>query len=339
VTVVETVIETVEIDDSSPYSFELLREMAKTGDYIGDPASGHSLAFANIDRSLPYCVLIEESIRQEWELAGGSGGSLFVLDNMSDPDMAIINAKAIFEKRPGAFLQFQADALTNASIGKKADEEGIYIIAIEVPVPGAPFMGINNYDAALLAGDRAAEIIIDRYGGWENIDRVVYLDSSKTGVGAQLRILGSKNVFIERFGSGADEGATETKAAAFDGVITADDGEEAITGLLNDYPEDENIVVFCLNDSIAMGVYNGAQKLDRWDLDKWLIISHGLDDRGEELIWSGILDAGIAYFPEKYGKYLIPAALAHIYENPVPAYIYMENIVIGSDNIDEYYTQ
>ena len=127
-TVVETVIETVEIDDSSPYSFELLREMAKTGDYIGDPASGHSLAFANIDRSLPYCVLIEESIRQEWELAGGSGGSLFVLDNMSDPDMAIINAKAIFEKRPGAFLQFQADALTNASIGKKADEEGIPIM-------------------------------------------------------------------------------------------------------------------------------------------------------------------------------------------------------------------
>jgi len=337
VTVIETVVETVEVEKVSPYSFEILKEMAMTGSYVGDPAKGHSLAFANINGSLPYCRLVEESIRREWKLAGGLDDDLLILDNMADPDMALGNAKIVFEKRPGVFLQFQADTYANALIGKEAAERGIYIIAVEVPVPGFPLMGTDNYGAALLAGDWAIEAVLSAYGGWENIDRVIYLNSPGTGDGAELRILGSKNAFIERFGSGGDDEVLDSKAVMFDGVITADDGEHSITSFLNDYPEDENIVVFCLNDGVASGVHDGAQKLDRWDPDRWLIVSHGLDDRGKELVRSHIIDGGIAYFPERYGRYLIPAALAHIYGNPVPAYIFIENTVISSDNIDDYY--
>ena len=78
-------------------------------------------------------------------------------------------------------------------------------------------------------------------------------------------------------------------------------------------------------------------KLGRWDPEKWLIVSHGVDDLGKELILEGIIDAGIAFFPERYGKYLIPAALSYIYGNAVPPYIFMENKVITADNIEEYY--
>jgi len=339
VTVIETVAETVEVKKISPYSFEILKEMAMTGNYIGDPATGQSLAFANINGSLPYCERVEESIRQEWKLSGGLDDDLLILDNMADPDMALDNAKIVFERKPGVFLQFQADIYANALIGKEAAEKGIYIIAIEVPVPGFPLMGINNYDAALLAGDWAIEAVMAVYGGWDNIDRIIYLDSSGTGDGTELRILGSKNALIKKFGNGGDDEIPGSKAVMFDGVITADDGEYSIINFLNDYLEDENIVIFCINDGVARGVYDGAEKLGRWDPAKWLIVSHGLDDRGKELVRSGIIDGSIAYFPEKYGKYLIPAALAHIYGNPVPAYIFMENTVINLENIDEHYPQ
>lgn len=339
ITVTETVVETVEVKEVSPHSFEILKEMAMAGNYIGDPAAGHSLAFANINGSLPYCMLVEESIRQEWKLAGGLDDDLLILDNMADPDMALDNAKIVFEKKPEVFLQFQIDTHANAMIGKEAAEKGIYIIAVEVPVPGFPLMGTDNYRAALLAGDWAIGVVMSVYGGWESIDRVIYLDSSGTGNGAELRILGSKNVFIERFGNGSDDKVQDSKAVMFDGVITSDDGERSIISFLNDHPEDKNIVVFCLNDSVALGVYEGAEKLDRWDPAKWLIISHGLDDTGKELVRSHVVDGSVAYFPKKYGKYLIPAALAHIYGNPVPVYMFMENIVINLDNIDEYYPQ
>ena len=337
VTVIETVAETVEVKEISPYSFEILKEMAMTGNYIGDPATGQSLAFANINGSLPYCKRVEESIRQEWKLSGGLDDDLLILDNMADPERALDNAKIIFEKKPGVFLQFQADTYANALIGKEAAEKGIYIIAVEVPVPGFPLMGIDNYDAALLAGDWAIEAVMAVYGGWENIDRIIYLDSSGTGDGAELRILGSKNALIKKFGNGGDDEIPGSKAVMFDGIITADDGEYSIINFLNDHPEDENIVIFCINDGVARGVYDGAEKLGRWDPAKWLIVSHGLDDRGKELVRSGVIDGGIAYFPEKYGKYLIPAVLAHIYGNSVPAYIFMENTVITIDNIDEHY--
>lgn len=337
VTVVETIVETVEVEKVSPYSFEVLKEMARTGNYMGDPATGYSIAFANINGSLPYCKLVEESIREEWKLAGGLDDDLLILDNMADPDRALDNAEIVYGKSPGVFLQFQMDAYTNALIGKEAAEKGIYIIAVEVPVPGFPLMGIDNYGAALLAGDWAIEAVMSVYGGWENIDRIIYLDSSGTGNGAELRIPGSKNAITRSLGNDGDDTVPDPKAVTLDGVITADDGEHSIISFLNDHPEDENMIVFCLNDGVAEGVYDGAEKLGRWDPANWLIVSHGLDDRGKELIRSGIIDGGIAYFPERYGKYLIPAALAHIYGNPVPAYIFMENIVITVDNIDEYY--
>ena len=51
----------------------------------------------------------------------------------------------------------------------------------------------------------------------------------------------------------------------------------------------------------------------------------------------GINDGISAYFPEKYGEYLIPGALAFIYGNPVPPYMFIENIIITPDNINEYF--
>ena len=48
VTVVETVVETVEVEKESPYTYELLLEMAAMDNYVGKPASGHKIAFANI---------------------------------------------------------------------------------------------------------------------------------------------------------------------------------------------------------------------------------------------------------------------------------------------------
>ncbi|MES0341401.1 MAG: hypothetical protein ABUK08_03705, partial [Candidatus Humimicrobiaceae bacterium] len=63
----------------------------------------------------------------------------------------------------------------------------------------------------------------------------------------------------------------------------------------------------------------------------------GLDDLGKKLIKEGIIDGNSAYFPEKYGEYLIPGALAYMYGVQVPAYIFIENIIITPDNINEYY--
>ena len=75
-TVTETVVETVEVESDSPYTYEKLREMAIAGAYEGDPAAGHTLAFANIIKSFPFCTSVENNIIEEWGLAGGSSDDL-----------------------------------------------------------------------------------------------------------------------------------------------------------------------------------------------------------------------------------------------------------------------
>jgi ribose transport system substrate-binding protein len=107
--------------------------------------------------------------------------------------------------------------------------------------------------------------------------------------------------------------------------------------ILAAYPEDENILVFCLNDQTAAGIQAAADIAGRWDADKWMVMSQGLDDLGMELIRDNIVDGDSAYFPEKYGEYLVPAAIAHMYGNPVPPYMFVDNVIITLDNIDEYY--
>ena len=337
VTVTETVIKTLEVTPESPFTYEALREMAKTGAYEGDPAAGHTMAFANIIKSRPFCTAVENNIIEEWQLAGGSIDDLTVLDNAADTALALQNADIIFNKNPEVFLEFQLDAQVNARIGRRAGELGIFVIAIDVPVPGFPFMGVDNYGTSVLTGNWAADQIAVVYGGWENVDRVFFLWNPVSGDIVAMRIHGSRDVFKERFGEEGDTAVEGSKAVLVDAGSTADEAEAAMADILAAYPTDENIMVFCLNDQTSAGVQAAADIAGRWDPDKWMIMSQGLDDLGKELVREGIIDGNSAYFPEKYGEYLIPGALAYMYGNPVPAYMFVENVIITPDNINEYF--
>ena len=337
-TVTETVTETVEVEAAeSPFTYEKLREMALAGAYEGDPAAGHTLAFANIIASFPFTEAVENDIIKQWGLAGGASDDLTILDNAVDAALGIQNADIIFNKNPDVFLEFQIDAQVNAQIGRRAEELGVYIIAIDIPVPGFPFMGVDNYGTAVLTGNWAADQIDAVYGGWENVDRVFFLWNPVIGETVAMRITGSVDVFREKFGDEGDTKVEGSKAVLVDAGSTTDEASAAMADILAAYPEDENILVFCLNDQTAAGIQAAADIAGRWDADKWMVMSQGLDDLGMELIRDNIVDGDSAYFPEKYGEYLVPAAIAHMYGNPVPPYMFVDNVIITLDNIDEYY--
>ena len=337
-TVTETVVETVEVEAAeSPFTYEKLREMALAGAYEGDPAAGHTLAFANIIASFPFTEAVENDIIKQWGLAGGASDDLTILDNAVDAALGIQNADIIFNKNPDVFLEFQIDAQVNAQIGRRAEELGVYIIAIDIPVPGFPFMGVDNYGTAVLTGNWAADQVDAVYGGWENVDRVFFLWNPVIGETVAMRITGSVDIFKERFGDEGDTKVEGSKAVLVDAGSTTDEASAAMSDILAAYPEDENILVFCLNDQTAAGIQAAADIAGRWDADKWLVMSQGLDDLGMELIRDNIVDGDSAYFPEKYGEYLVPAAIAHMYGNPVPPYMFVDNVIITLDNIDEYY--
>jgi hypothetical protein len=70
-----------------------------------------------------------------------------------------------------------------------------------------------------------------------------------------------------------------------------------------------------MNDLLAVG--QGASLLDK--------------------ICSGELYGSVAYFPEKYASYLIPAVFGLINKQKVPNHVVMPTVFLDAKNVGKYY--
>ena len=320
-------------------TYEDFRAMAKAGKYDGEPAKGHTLAFANIIKSFPFCTSVENDIIKQWKLAGGADADLTILDNAADAAIAIQNKDIIFNKKPEVFLEFQFDAKVNDQIAKEAKEKGIFIIAIDVPVGDFPFMGANNQGTAELTGKWMIEQI-EKAGGIDKVDRILYQNVPQVGETVFKRIKGSVEVMIAKYGDIVDPDKAGGKGVWADADSSSNEkAKKAYQDVLSKYPKDKKFVAFCLNDQSAAGLQAAADILGRWNADDYLIASQGLDELGMKLIRDKIVDGDSSYFPEKYGEYLIPGALAFMYGGAaaVPKEMLVEHQIVTIDNIDQMY--
>ncbi|MBM3712687.1 MAG: sugar ABC transporter substrate-binding protein, partial [Actinobacteria bacterium] len=326
-TVIETVIETVEVEKEAVFTYEENLEYAASGEpWPGEPAKGHKLAFANILAAQPFCQAVENSIIEQWKLAGGAEEDLLVMDNAVDVNLAVQNADMAFNFGPEVFIEFQIDYKLNANIAKRADEAGIEVIYVDVPGPaGTPYMGVNPYAASVMAGEFAAGLVDSALGGWDNVDLVTWFWNPNAGDHALARQYGAVETFKEKFGESADPSIKGSKALYGDsGSGTEEENTQQMAAILAANPDAEIIIHFNMNDQGGAGAYAAAQTAGRWDPDKWLIITHGLDDLGKQLVRDNVVDGDVAYFPERYGWYLVAGAVAYMNGNPIPPNMYVE---------------
>src|SRR5262249_35601622 len=120
--------------------------------------------------------------------AEASRVELVAMDNRYDAKTALRNADQLVREEVDLAIEFQADEAVAPAIAGKFMEASIPMIAIDIPHPGAPYFGANNYAAGLIAG---------RYmGRWANkhwqgeVDEVIMLEISRAGSLPQARIRG-----------------------------------------------------------------------------------------------------------------------------------------------------
>jgi ribose transport system substrate-binding protein len=149
-----------------------------------------------------------------------------------------------------------------------------------------------------------------------------------------LRTEGIIDALVEEFGLEADD----PKIVHF--FFTEEEREknlQSFADLLASYPEAVRICASAINEEFLTGGISVLKMADRWDPDNTIIVTYGVDEIGRYLIRRGITDAGIAYFPERYGEYVVPAVCTILEGHPVPPYIFVETEVITKENIDTYY--
>jgi ribose transport system substrate-binding protein len=110
-----------------------------------------------------------------------------------------------------------------------------------------------------------------------------------------------------------------------------------MTEVLAVHPQARKIAVTSINEETMSGAMTALQEARRWNPEDLIIITIGIDDLGKSQIREELSDAGVAFFPEKYGEYIVPAACAILDGTPVPSHMYVEHQIITRENIDQFY--
>jgi ribose transport system substrate-binding protein len=318
-----------------PYElYERYREYAKTNaPYPAHPGRGKRLGYASVFSTLPFCVEVEQNILKNATLAGFHETDLIMLDNHYNCDIALKNADYMFSRKPHVFIEYQADVKVNNIVAAKFTEAQIPLLAVDIPVPGAPFVGVNNWQVATMGGKHMALLIQQKWGGMDAVDLVVLLQNPAGGETTMLRSEGFATTLIETFGPDAERKIVRING----GMGGPEEAEQAMSEVLASRRSARRIALTSINEESMQGAISALQASGRWMRDDLIVITLGVDDLGKQQIREGLSDAGVAFFPERYGEYLIPAACALLQGAPVPSHMYVENEIITRDNIERFY--
>ena len=314
--------------------YEKYRQCAKEGKpYPSLPGKGKKLGLAHFHATEPFCIALEEGITRQAKLAGFDKDDMIVMDNQYNSVLGMKNADIMLAKRPAGFIECQVDEKINRSIGRKFTAAGIPIVAVDVSVPGFPFMGVDNWNVAVMGGKEMARLIKEQWGGWDAVDMVVLLQMPYGGKRTMQRSEGFAAALKKEFGE-----KVEKKIVRADGGPgQSEKAKIAMDDVLAAHPKAKKIAVTSVDEQTMAGVIASLQGAGRWNADDIIVITLGGDGLGQFQIRKGLSDAGIAFFPERYGQYIIPAMCAMMQGQPVPPEIYVENEVLTKENIDKYY--
>jgi ribose transport system substrate-binding protein len=118
---------------------------------------------------------------------------------------------------------------------------------------------------------------------------------------------------------------------------TKPSAETTITDWFTAHPKSQfpHVMLNSIDDERMQGITNAVRR-SRRQADV-LTIATGADELGQKQIRAGIENASIAYFPEKYGQWLIPLIEDVLAGNPVPSFTGSGLVIIDKSNIDKYY--
>jgi ribose transport system substrate-binding protein len=288
------------------------------------------IGFANLTEASQFAVDVRRGIERASQDA--LNVDLVVGDNQLDPEQAMLVADKLIRSGVDLAIEYQIDYRTGSLLMKKFSQAKIPVIAIDIPIVGATFFGVDNYQAGHMAGLAMGKWV---RRNWDSeIDRLMVLIEPRAGSLPETRIHGQLDGLMELVGH-----VPEEKRLFLDGGNTTEISEKAVLEGLLDLESDHKIAVLSFNDDSALGAVQAARQLDReGDI---AIVGQGADllIRREIRRRDSRIIGSTAYFPEGYGEKLLILAKKILAGHAVPPAVYMEHVFISSENIDAYYPE
>jgi ribose transport system substrate-binding protein len=277
------------------------------------------IGFANLNERDPFPI----EVRRGLERAAREAGTidLVLADNQLSAEVALEVAGRFIAQGVDLMIEYQIDEQAGSRIMERFQAAGIPVIAVDIPMVGATFFGVDNYRAGYLAGEALGRWLQATWDG--KLDRLIILEEPRAGALPAARIQGQVDGLQSVIGP-----VPEEKQLRLNSGNTSDISQAQVYSALKTLPPAQRLAVISFNDDVAMGALLAARQLDR-EADV-VIIGQGADRRvREELRRPGTRIIGsTAFQPELYGEMLIPLALKILDGQPVPPAVYMEHVFV-----------
>ncbi|HEY3268827.1 MAG TPA: sugar ABC transporter substrate-binding protein [Armatimonadota bacterium] len=294
------------------------------------PAEGakrYKIGFANLTEDMPFAVRVREGIEKA---AKANNVDLVVADNKYDGAIALTNAENFITQGCDGVIEFQTDEKFGKAIMDKFNAAKIPVIAIDIPMPGATFFGVNNYPAGRVAGEGLGQWAKAHWGG--KVDALIMLELPQSGPVPKARLQGQREGLESVVGK-----IPEANVKHLDSKNTLEVARTLVADTLTTLPNAHHIAIVCINDDTALGAVNAAEAAGR--SKDIAVCAVDASERGrEDIRRPGSPHIGsTASFPEKYGDHIIPAMLKALKGGQLPKAFYTDHIFLTKDNVDKYY--
>ncbi len=281
----------------------------------------------------PFVLLVTNGIR---DAAKAAGVELSECDSNFAAETALACARTLSANNLQSMInwQFFPDSATEI-----CEAYGnLPTVAIDTPEKPCQktFVGADNRQAGLIAGKGLGDFAKGKFNC--EYDAYISLDFPTIAEINAARAGGSKEGF-----EGVCGAIPAEKYFSVDtfqgGPDQNENSRRQVTDILTTLPDAKTILVISPNsDGAGQAALGAADVAGRKD-QMW-VVSHGGDPTVRDTIrnepqWVG----SVAYFPENYGKLVMPLAIALANGETVPEQSLVTHPFINKDNLDQYYPE
>ncbi len=293
------------------------------------PGSGAGLkvGYISLGDSLPFVKLVSDSIAEQAKIAGLTFSPC---DSQVDAAKSLECGQNLGVQGVQGVLNFNLFGDSSKAICEAYG--GVPTIAIDIHQPPCEttFFGANNKRAGEIGGAGLAELLKAENGC--TYDKVITLETAAAGVVNTDRVQGMLDGFASICGP-----IDATKVNHLEVGGTTELALAKFNDLLPTLKPGGIYVLLSLNDDMGLGALAAAKQANRQG--ELRIGAQGADPSSwkEMACDSKIWLADSAYFPEAYGKTVVPAIIDILKGKAVAKELYTPHIAINKDNIRQIY--
>jgi len=212
-------------------------------------------------------------------------------------------------------------------------DAGIPAVTYDGAHPDTPTFGASNYKAGLVAGEWLGKYMVEQ--GWD--DAVMVLQTTDSPLEPLVeRDRGCRDGLL----SVVDMPDDRIFELGMPAPALTEEGYNTMTDWLTAHPQYEHIISCGTNDQRATGVSTACEAAGL--TETCAVVGMGVDapalsELQERTDEQSSFKGSVGFFPEFYGKYLLPMLVDLIEGNAVPDEVYLDHFVIDRSNINEYY--